>query len=101
MPTGLEVLNISRKKAPRDPGADEHHAEIWELAEVDDNEVVMYWGSDNTREELDPGDEEMWFGKHRGMKYDELPKSYINWLVNDFLKDPDAASLNVSIEQIH
>lgn len=46
-------------------------------------------------EDPNPGDEVLWFGKHKGCKYDELSLSYIDWMVNKYLENPDTAWPNV------
>ncbi|KAF7913749.1 uncharacterized protein EAF01_000155 [Botrytis porri] len=42
-----------------------------------------------------PGEKVLWFGMHKGHKYDELSPSYIEFMVNKYLGSPDTASANI------
>jgi len=33
--------------------------------------------------EIDPGDEKMYFGKHRGKTYSEIPIDYLRWVLDN------------------
>jgi hypothetical protein len=42
-----------------------------------------------------PGVEIMWFGRHINKKFDELPSSYVDWVIREIGKNPDNLSQNV------
>ncbi|PQE03537.1 hypothetical protein CJF31_00010110 [Rutstroemia sp. NJR-2017a BVV2] len=41
-----------------------------------------------------PGDEIIWFGRHINKKFDELPSSYVDWVIREIGKNPDNPSQN-------
>ncbi|PQE06120.1 hypothetical protein CJF30_00005056 [Rutstroemia sp. NJR-2017a BBW] len=41
-----------------------------------------------------PGDEIIWFGRHINKKFDELPSSYVDWVIREIEKNPNNPSQN-------
>ncbi|TGO45409.1 hypothetical protein BOTNAR_0672g00040 [Botryotinia narcissicola] len=72
-----------------------------ELTDSDDDDAMARTAANiedepgDEDEDPNPGDEVLWFGLHKGHKYDELSFSYIEWIVKKYLENPDTASPNV------
>lgn len=54
------------------------------------------WTNESEDDGSNLGDQLMWFGKYEGVKFDELDNGYVNWLVEQYNKNPEMAGQNVS-----
>jgi hypothetical protein len=79
-----------------DTDEDEYENEI-EMSEGDSDDA----SDDGDAPEIDdpndpnPGDEITSFGRYSGKKFDEVPSSYVDWVMKEIRKNPQNPSPNV------